>query len=273
MQKRQNLFYIFLIFLFLSVFVFFIFKLPILKPVSSTIQNIFAPIQSLTYQTFYSIFNIGSNPKIKTLQEQNLNLSKKLVDQSKTSADNKALRDQFATAYPKDSTLLPADIMSSPAFIPGISAPEDFILDKGEKDGVRKGQAVVYKDNLVGLITKTSDYYSKVSIITNSKFTLTSQTLSSQALGVVKGQSGGEMILDNVVLSQELRKDDLIITKGDMDLPAGRQDEKGQGVLPNLIIGKIVSVNKNPSDLFQTAKIKSLLDFPSLSKVFIITGI
>lgn len=265
MQKKQNVFYIFIIFLVLSVFLFFIFNLPILKPVTSAIQNVFTPVQALTYKTLNSVFNIGSNSKIKILQEQNLNLSKKLVDQSKISADNKALRDQFATAYPKSSILLPADIISSPAFIPGVSAPEDFILDKGEKDGVRAGQAVVYKDNLVGKITKTSDYYSKVTIITNLKLTLTSQTLSSKAQGVVKGQGGGEMILDNVVLSQDLKKDDLVITKGDIN-------EKGQGVLPNLVVGKIVSVNKNPSDLFQIAKVISLLDFTGLSKVFIITG-
>ena len=155
MQKRQNLLYVFLIFLALSVFTLFIFNLQILKPISSAIQNVFAPTQVLIKNSLNSVFSISSNPKIKILQEQNLSLSKKLVDQSKISADNKALRDQFATAYPKTSTLLPADIISSPAFIPGISAPEDFILDKGEKDGVKKDQIVVYKDNIVGKITKT----------------------------------------------------------------------------------------------------------------------
>ena len=266
MQKRQNVFYVFLIFLAISVFVFFLFNTPIFKPLNLVIQNIFASVQSFTRNNFVSIFILGSNPKIKTLQEQNLTLSKKLVDQSKSIADNKALRDQFATAYPKDSTLLPADIIGSPSFIPGVSAPENYILNKGEKDGVKKGQAVVYRDNIVGIITDTSDNFSKVEIITNSKFSLTSITLSTQALGVVKGQGGGEMMLDNVILSQELKKDDLVITKGDMS-------EKGEGILPNLIVGKIVSVNKNPSDLFQIASVKSLLDFSRISKVFIIIGI
>ncbi|PIR79764.1 MAG: hypothetical protein COU25_03600 [Candidatus Levybacteria bacterium CG10_big_fil_rev_8_21_14_0_10_35_13] len=266
MQKRQNLLYIFLIFLILSILIFFASQFSFLRPVTSIIQNIVAPIQSLTYRTSNSIFSLGLNPKIKTLQEQNLTLSKKLVDQSKSIADNKALRDQFATAYPKSSILLPADIIGSPSFIPGIFAPEDYILNKGEKDGVKKGQAVVYRDNIVGIITYASDSFSKAETITNSHFSLTSVVLSTQALGVVKGQGGGEMILDNVVLSQELKKDDLVITKGDVN-------KKGEGILPNLIVGKIVSVNKNPSDLFQIASVKSLLDFSRISKVFIIIGI
>ena len=265
MQKRQNLFYVFLIFLILSVFLFFIFNLPVLKPVTSAIQNIFSPVLSLTYNLSNSVFSFGSNPQIKILKEQNLNLSKKLVDQSKISADNKALRDQFATSNPKPSMLLPADIISSPSFIPGVTLPEYFILDKGEKNGVKVGFAVVYKDNLVGKIIKVSDYSSKVILITNPRFSVTSQVLSNKALGIVKGQGGGEMILDNVVLSQIIKKDEFVVTRGDVN-------EQEIGILPNLIIGKIVSVNKNPSDLFQIAKVESSLDFTNLSKVFIITG-
>ena len=139
-------------------------------------------------------------------------------------------------------------------------------MNKGEKDGVRVELTVVYKDNLVGKIIKVSDYSSKVILITNPRFSVTSQVLSNKALGIVKGQGGGEMILDNVVLSQIIKKDEFVVTRGDVN-------EQEIGILPNLIIGKIVSVNKNPSDLFQTAKVKSLLDFTNLSKVFIITGL
>jgi cell shape-determining protein MreC len=116
---------------------------------------------------------------------------------------------------------------------------------------------------LVGKVTQTSFGFSKVSLSTNSSFSTTAQDLSTGAMGVAKGQGGGEIVLDNVVSSQELTIGDLVVTKGEIDI-------NGIGILPNLVLGKITSINKNPSSLFQIAKLKTLVDFSDLSKVFII---
>ncbi len=264
MQKRKNWIYIFIFFLSLSLLIFFLFKLPIFKPVSSLVQNIFSPIQSLTYKL---TLGFGSNQEIDDLKKQNLDLTKKIVDQGKILADNKALRDQFSVQYPKSQELLEAHVISSPSFIPGVTFVENLIVDKGQKDGLKPGMAVVYKDNLVGKILEASDNTSIIMLITNSNFSVISQTLQTKAQGVIKGQGGGEMILDNVVLSQALNQDDFVLTKGEGDLSIS------SGIMPSLVIGKILSVNKNPSDLFQVAKVKSLLNFSHLSTVFIVRGL
>lgn len=78
---------------------------------------------------------------------------------------------------------------------------------------------------------------------------------------MIKGQDGG-ILLDHVVLSEKIAKNDRILTKGDID-------EGGSGFPPDLIVGRITSVNKRASDLFQTAEVKSLVDFERLSTVFI----
>ena len=44
-------------------------------------------------------------------------------------------------------------------------------------------------------------------------------------------------------------------------------------ILPGLIVGKIASVSKNPSDLFQKAEIQSNIDFTKIETVFIVTNI
>lgn len=261
MQKRKNWIYIFIFFLSLSLLIFLLFKLPIFKPVSSLIQNIFSPVQSLTHSL---ATGFRSNREMDNLKKQNLELTKKIVDQGKIAADNKALRDQFEVSYPKSQDLLEARVISSPSFIPGITLAENLIIDKGEKDGIKIGMAVVFRDNLVGKIQKISDNTSKIILVSNSGFWVISQTLQTNAQGVVKGQGAGELILDNVVLSQNLSQDDFVLTKGEGDLNGG--------IMPSLVIGKIVSVNKNPSDLFQVAKVKSLLDFSHLSTVFIVKG-
>ena len=261
MQKRKTWISIFVFFLILCFLVIFLFKLSIFKPVSSFVQNIFSPIQSLTHTL---TLGFGTDRQIDDLKKQNLDLTKKIVDQEKILADNKALRDQFSVQYPKSQQLLEAHVISSPSFIPGVTFVENLIIDKGQKDGLKPGMAVVYKDNLIGKIQEVSDNTSKIMLITNSNFSVISQTLQTRAQGVVKGQGGGEMILDNVILSQQLSQNDFVLTKGEGDLSSG--------IMPSLVIGKILSVNKNASDLFQIAKVKSLLDFSHLSTVFIIKG-
>jgi cell shape-determining protein MreC len=89
--------------------------------------------------------------------------------------------------------------------------------------------------------------------------------LSTQALGVAKGQGGGGIILDDVVLSDTLQKGDLVLTKGDID-------SHGIGIPPDLIVGEITSVSKFPSDLFQKASLKSKIDSSKLNKAFIVVN-
>jgi rod shape-determining protein MreC len=178
--------------------------------------------------------------------------------------DNKALRDQFETKKPISTNLIPAVVIGAPGFIPGITVPENYTLDKGEIDGVKVGDAVIYQENLVGRIIKTTQFLSKVQTITNTASSFTAKTLETNALGVVKGQGGGNLILDNVVLSDNLKVGDIVLSKGEVDV-------SGNGFVPDLVAGEIIAVSKNPSDLFQSAKVNSHVDFSRIDKVFVVS--
>jgi rod shape-determining protein MreC len=263
MQVKSSVFLYFFIFLLISVFLIFISKFSFFKPVNSIVSSVFAPISAVSYSVFSDIRDNFYSSKVKSLQEENLALSKKLIDQNKLIRDNKALRDQFATSYPISHNLLAADIVGAPSLIPGISVAENLVLDKGLRDGVRVGDAVVYKDNLLGKVVSVSDHISSVNLINNPSTSFTAKTLTTNALGIVKGQGGEDIIMDEILQSDSLKKDDLVLTKGDIN-------KEGIGIPPDLIVGKIVSISKNPSDLFQKAKIKSNVDLSKLDKVFII---
>jgi rod shape-determining protein MreC len=263
MPKRNNTLSLFLLLLFLSIAIFVISKTGAFKPIDSLVKGILSPFQALTYGVYAKITNFGSSPQIEVLKTQNVELTKKLINQSKLIEDNKALRDQFQTERPKSQSLIEADVIGAPGFIPGISVPETLILDRGENDGVKIGQAVIYQDNLIGKVIKTTAYLSNVILISDSTSSFTAKTLSTQALGVVKGQGGGGIIMDDVILSDTLQKQDIVLTKGDVN-------EQGIGVPEDLVIGEIASISKLPSDLFQKANLKSKVNFSKLSKVFII---
>lgn len=256
MRKKENYFFIFVFFLILSVALFKFLGLSPFFGISQLLENSTVFLQSKTYDLL-NLPKIFGNTEVEKLKEENAALYKKLVNQQELERENSALRDQFRTIFPVSSTLLPAKIIGAPSFIPGVNAPESFTLDKGTKDKVKVGQAVIFKDNLIGKISRVSLSLSVVELLTNKDSLLTVRTLKTNALGVVKGQGNGEMILENVLLSENLMVLDVVETL----------DDPG-----NLVVGKIESVDKKPSSLFQAAKIKSIIDFSKLSTVFIIIG-
>lgn len=263
MKRKENFLLTFFVFVLLSFSFLGLSKIGMLNPVSSVMQKITTPLQSATYKFFNSVTLFGENAKLKKLQSENLTLASLLSNQKKLENENSALSDQFLTSSPNSNTLLPANIVGAPSFIPGISTPETFIIDKGTSDGVKVGDAVVYKNNLLGKISKISDFLAEVTLITNASSSFTAKTSSSQALGVVKGQGGGQMILDNVLLSDNLKPSDLVLTNGDTNL-------NEQGYPTDLVVGKIVSVDKKASSLFQRAEITSFIDFAKITTVFVL---
>ncbi|MBI4096582.1 MAG: rod shape-determining protein MreC [Candidatus Levybacteria bacterium] len=218
-----------------------------------------AGIQSLSYNLFQKLPFVSQDSRIKKLQDENLGLLSRLAAFEKLKKENAALSDQFQTFYPSSVKLLKANVIGAPGFIPGVSFPNIFILNKGSTDNVRAGQAVVVKNNLVGTVVRVSENLSKVNTVNNSSSFFTAKTQSG-AVGVVNG--GTNITLNNVLLSENLKKGELVLTKGDIDF-------EGVYAPPDLVIGKIASVEKSASDLFQKAKVESSVDFSKLSTVFV----
>jgi len=215
-------------------------------------------MQSFSYNLFQKT-PFSEDLKIKNLRDDNLSLLKKIVDSEKLKRENQALSDQFYTSYPPSYKLLKADVIGAPGFVPRASQPLSLILNKGSKDNLKVGLAVVIKNNLVGTIVSVSENLAKVNTINNSSSSFTAKT-ENGAEGIVKG--GASLTLENVLLSENIKVSELILTKGDVDF-------EGIGIPRDLVVGKITSVEKNPSDLFQKAKIESFVDFPRLSIVFV----
>ena len=260
LRRKETFFLTFFFFLLVSLLVFFISNTPFGKNIQGVLEVITKPGQYGVSSLFYSIGEIFTNKDLDKLKEENTSLRKNLVDLQILKNENSALKDQFATTFLRSTNLLPATIIGNPGFIPGVSLPTHFILDKGENDNVRVGQAVVVKNNVVGKISNTSKHMSQVLLITDSRSSFAA--VSGNALGVIKGQND-EIIFENVLLSDTLSNADTIVTKGDVEV-------EGLGYPPGLIVGKIKSIDKKPSSIFQSAKVKSLIDFQRLTTVFVL---
>ena len=128
------------------------------------------------------------------------------------------------------------------------------IIDKGSTDKIKEGDSIVYKDNLLGKVGKTSPHFSIVYLLNHKGISFTATTTKTEASGIVKGVGDAGIILDNTLLSDKLDQGDTVVTKDQ----------------PILVVGKIISVNKKASNLFQSADIKSLVDTQKLKMVFVL---
>lgn len=235
------------------------------------LNNAFAPFSFLSSvtQTLFSIpkeklykakTTLISGEKIDVLKliEENKKLIEKVVEFDRLKQDNNAFKSQFETTDIKSANLVPAHVVG---FLGDFANPTTLIIDKGGQDGLKKNMVVIVGKNLVGKIGSVSEKFSQVILVLNTQFKTLAKSSDFSASGIAMGE-GNFILLDKVAITDDLKEDATITTKGDIS-------ENGVGVSQDLIIGKVVSLNKNNSLPFQTAKVESSLSFSHLETVFV----
>jgi rod shape-determining protein MreC len=260
MQKKKVFFPVVILFLFFSLLIFFLSRQGIVQSLPF-LNSMFVPLQRGVFATTQKM--LPENKQETASQEKNSTIAQASLQLKKLQEDNAALRDQFETMGIPPRHLVPAHIVGEPGFIPGKTAIEEITIDQGEQSGIKSGMVVVYKNNVVGTVGKTTQHFSQVFVVSNKTISFSGKTFTTNALGVVKGQGSGDILLDNVLLSQNLKMNDIVKTSGDIDI-------QGHGYPQDLVVGKIVGIEKDPSALFQKADVASLVDITKLSMVFVI---
>lgn len=260
MQRKSSFVPFFLTFFILSLILIFLGRFGVLNGFTSIINRTSNPVKTASL----GIFGF-ENKTIRILSDENTKLKKESADRQNLLFENKALRDQFAKSSSNSQSLLPAKVVGFPGLVPGVSTPEYLIIDKGTRDGVKKESTIIIGNYLIGKVVSATNEFSKVELLNNKNSSFTAKVMSTdgaEATGVIKGQND-EMNFENVLLTLSIKKDDQVLTKGD-------KNEKGEGYPPDLIVGKIISLEKKSSDLFQKAKVKSAVDFTNLKTVFVL---
>ena len=118
---------------------------------------------------------------------------------------------------------------------------------KGTKNNVNVGDAVLTNNGLVGIISKTCDYYSVVSLITNKKSNISVKI--NDAVGVLK-MDEGKVVVTSINNYKNINIGDEIYTSGLGNLP------------DNIYVGKVKSVSLNDTEIEKVIEvdIKNRLD-------------
>jgi rod shape-determining protein MreC len=132
-------------------------------------------------------------------------------------------------------------------------------IDKGERDGVKKGMAVISPAGVIGQILKTAPHYATVLLITDYNSAIDSIVERTRAKAIVEGKGENRCQLKYLLRAEEVAVGDVVVTSG-----LGGNFPKG------LMVGEIKKVDKKGHGVFQYAELVPSVDLTQLEEVFVI---
>lgn len=133
------------------------------------------------------------------------------------------------------------------------------IIDKGNYQGIRRGMSVITYLGLVGRIVETTNSTSKVMLLSDPNLGVSSLIQRSRQEGLVSGTLGSNLIMKYLPESADLKLEDIVVSSGLNDTyPKG------------LLIGKVVEIGKEFSDLSRYAIIKPSVNLSNIEEVLVV---
>ena len=201
-------------------------------------------------------FNLRSQNDI--LLEENNQLRSQLLNQNEAIATNSSFIDTMS--YQGQYRVQSAKVINN-----NYSASKNYItLNKGEKDSIKEDLAVITSKGIVGIIDNTSNGYSRVLSILNTKSSINAQLKSTNHIGSLEWDArSSEMVqLSDISKFAPVKEGDTIVTGGQSSIfPQG------------ILIGTIDSFVLDISGDTYTVQVKLFNDMTNLGHVYIIENL
>ena len=213
--------------------------------------------------------HLGSLKSLKELQAENEKLEKKVeeltLENEKLNSGEKELEElRELLALDKEYeeyTKVGARVISNG----GGNWYENFVINKGSKDGIEVDMNVLAGNGLVGIVTEVGRNYAKVRSIIEDNSRVSAMTLKTSDTCVVRGNS--ETILEDGTI-------DVIHINKDAEMKAGDElvtSHISSRYLPGIRIGTVSSISMDSSNLTKSAKVSPVVDFQHIKEVLVIT--
>ncbi|MEI6039799.1 MAG: rod shape-determining protein MreC [Candidatus Berkelbacteria bacterium] len=207
-------------------------------------------------KTFTNIFEINRILKQNhDLINENLNLQSQLAQLNEVSYENEILKKElkFSQSQSLNMALVPSAIIGRAS-----GYLKSVVIDKGEKDGVVKGQAVVSEGFLVGIIKSVQADSAEVTLVTDYNSLVPAILQDSRGTGLLRGGLEG-LVVEDIPLNIGTKNGESVVTSGlGGQIPAG------------LVIGKVQNLISKPGEIFQKVSIGSPIDFSRLEVLFVV---
>ena len=116
-------------------------------------------------------------------------------------------------------------------------------IDRGSRDGIQPDMAVISATGVVGKVISVFKSTAQVLLINDQQSGVGTILEQSRLQGVLKGKSSGELVIDKIMVDEEVKPGDRVLTSGgDQIFPKG------------LIIGNVDRIEKGPEFLQVTVR-------------------
>jgi len=232
-----------------------------LDPVRQTITGIGSGVAGL----------FGAIGQIDRLRSENADLrvalagaEQRIAELGEAARENDELRQLLGITDALDMDLLPVRIISRD--------PSNFAwevgIDAGTDDGVREGMPVVANADgagaLAGTVVSVTGDTARVRFVVDTRSSVIALDQASRALGEIRGQAGGQLVMGNVPVTDIVEVGDTIVSAG---LTFGNEASRYPG---GLLIGTVQAVEEDANALTQTAFVRPSFDVASAERLLIV---
>ncbi len=239
------------------------------SPASSVLGTIFSPLQSLSAKIadnvddFSIYFRSAASyaQRVEELESQLADSRSQMVDYEKTKQQLE-LYEEFLELKKENE-----DFKFASASVIGKDSTDafgTFTLNKGELDGVKVNNPVIYGKYLVGVVVKAAPTYCVVNTVLNPEVNVSAYEVRTRESSFVTTNPelsrNGQCSLSGLVRSTSIAPGGIVCTSG-----VG-------GIYPaDLIIGVVEEVRNDTTNVSSYAVINTQVDFEQLRDVFVIT--
>lgn len=190
------------------------------------------------------------------LQDENTKLRADVVGLAEARAENERLRRliHFDEGNPGPKVV---------ARVLGINPDPNRLtlrIDRGEGDGVRRGQAVVTADGVVGQVLRSTASAADVLVVFDPNCRLGGRIQRTRArVGIAGAGDDQALKLEYLLRTEDLEEGDLVVTSGtDSVYP------------PGLVVGRVTGVQRQTSGMFLNAGILPAVNFTKVEEVVVL---
>jgi rod shape-determining protein MreC len=213
----------------------------------------------------------GAVGEIDRLRTQNAELrvalagaEQRIAELTEAARENEELRQLLGITQSLDMELFPVRIISRD--------PSNFAwevgIDAGADDGIEEGMPVVANADgagaLAGTVVAVTPDTARVRFVVDTRSVVIALDQATRALGEVRGQAGGQLVMTNIPVTEQVEVGATIVS-------AGLTYEAAASRYPGgLLIGTVQAVEEDTNALTQTAFVRPAFDAASAERLLVV---
>ena len=234
------------------------FSFTLLKAIALNASKLPLQIISLTFLPYKSLVSSRHSLRdVSDLTKENQMLKLRLMQFKDIASENKRLRQLLSLKQESQFSVLAARVIGSDAS----NFKRTLLIDKGERDGIRKGDPVVGGEGMIGMVMETGVSSSQIILISDPDFSMAAKDSRSRATGIIAGSLEGGCVFKYLTSDEDILPGDEIVSRG------------GNSRFPlDIPIGTVVSLSKDATGLNMVATVKPKVRLRALEEVLVIVN-